>query len=172
MTTPKKGEYAPFYQSYIDLVPKGDLLKILDKQNDLFCAYFANVPEAKADFKYEKGKWSIKEVVGHIIDTEAVFLYRLLRFSRKDTTELPGFDQNEFIKKSNYKDQALTTLVEQFYLQRKLTIHLLTSLTPAMWKLKGSANGSPMSVRAAAFIMAGHVIHHMQVIQKRYLSVK
>jgi len=173
VTKPQKGEYVSYYQSYIDLVPKGDLLKILDKQNDLFCAYFADVPENKADFKYEKGKWSIKEVIGHIIDTEMVFLYRLMRFSRKDSTDLPGFDQDKFIKNSNYKDQSLTTLVEQFYLQRKFAIHLLTSLTPAMWKLKGSANsGATMSVRASAYIMAGHVIHHMQIIQKRYLSAK
>jgi len=172
VTRPQKGEYATYYQSYIDLVPKGDLIQILDKQNDLFCAYFANVPEDKADYRYEKGKWSIKEVVGHINDTEMVFLYRLMRFSRKDFTALPGFDQDNYIKASNYGGQALTTLVEQFYLQRKLAIHFLTSLSTAMWKRKGEANGEKMSVRAAAYIMAGHVIHHMQIIQKRYIAAK
>ncbi len=170
MKRPAATEYADYYQSYIDLVPKGDILKIFEKQNDQFCAFLAQVNEEKAGFRYAKGKWSIKEVIAHLIDVELVFMYRALRFSRNDSTELPGFKQNDYIKNSDQSHLTLSELVEQFYHMRKASHALLSSFSKDMWSKQGKANGHPASVRAIAHIMVGHVIHHMQVIHTKYLK--
>lgn len=170
MDRPAQNEYASFYQKYIDLVPKGNILKTMEKQNEQFCEFLAKVSEKKADYRYEKDKWSIREVIGHMIDTEHIFLYRALRFSRNDKHELAGFEQDDYIANSNYPKQSLTDLVEQFYLLRKTTVSFYKSLSKSMWTSKGKASGQDVTVRALAFIIVGHVIHHMQIIHKRYLK--
>jgi len=169
MDRPTEKEYAAYFGKYIDLVPKGNVIKIMEKQNEQFCEFLAQVSEKKADYRYADGKWSIREVIGHMIDAELVFLYRALRFSRNDSTKLAGFEQDDFIAHSNYSQQSLTDLIEQFYLLRKTSVSFFKSLSKAMWSNKGTASGNQGTVRAIAFIMAGHVIHHMQIINKKYL---
>ena len=170
MERPSQKEYAAYYNGYISLVPNGNLLQILEKQNEQFCEFLAQVDEHKADFRYAKNKWSIKEVIGHIIDVELVFLYRALRISRKDKTNIPGFDQDNYVTNSTFSDVSLSDLVEQFYNLRKTSIAILSSFSDKMWKQKGKANSQTVSVRALGYIMAGHVIHHMKVIHTKYLN--
>ena len=129
MERPAPKEYAKYYKGYIDLVPKGDILQIFEKQNDQFCEFLAQVNEQKANHRYAKGKWSIKEVIAHIIDVELVFMYRALRFSRKDKTNLPGFEQDDYIKNSDQSHLTLSELVEQFYHMRKASHALFVSFT-------------------------------------------
>ncbi|KAA3610380.1 MAG: DinB family protein [Calditrichaeota bacterium] len=170
MERPASTEYAKYYQGYIDLVPNGDILQILEKQNDQFCEFLAQVDEEKANYRYAEGKWSIKQVIAHLIDVELVFMYRALRISRKDSTPIPGFEQDDYIKNSDQSHLTLSELVEQFYHMRKASIALLRSFSPDMWQNIGTANGFPASVRAIAHVMIGHVIHHMKVIHSKYLS--
>ena len=170
MKRPAKEEYAAYYKGYIDSVPQGDLLEIMDKQNTQFCEFFAHVNEEKAAYRYAKGKWTLKEVLGHIIDLELVFLYRAICISRKESQDLPGFEQEDYIKNSNYSKMTLNELVEQFYLVRKSSVAMFKSFSPKMWALSGIANNHRVSVRALAYIMTGHVIHHMKIINSKYLK--
>ncbi len=167
---PLADEYDAFYQKYIQQAPDGDILEILDKQADLMGRFFAGISEEKGNYRYAPDKWSIKEVVGHLLDVERIFAYRAFRFSREDAVELAGFDQDVYVPKGQYDTQDLPELVESFYLQRKATLSMFRQFTPAMWEARGKANGSEMSVRAVAWILAGHLIHHMKIIQNRYLS--
>ncbi len=169
MERPAPKEYAKYYKGYIDLVPKGNILQILEKQNAQFCEFMAQVKEEKANYRYAKNKWSIKEVIAHLIDVELVFMYRALRFSRKDSTNLPGFEQDDYIKNSDLSNLTLSELVEQFYYMRKASRAMFSSFPEKMWKNSGTANDQPASVRAIAHIMVGHVIHHMKVIHQKYL---
>jgi len=169
MERPAPKEYAKYYQGYVGLVPNGNILQIFEKQNDQFCEFLAQVDEKKANYRYAKGKWSIKEVIAHLIDVELVFMYRALRFSRKDTAKLPGFEQDDYIKNSDQSHLTLSELVEQFYHMRKASFALFSSFSDDMWLREGSANGDQASVRAIAHIMVGHVIHHMKVIHTKYL---
>lgn len=170
MEHPAPSEYARYYQNYIDLVPNGNILQIFEKQNDQLCEFLAQVDEEKANYRYAKGKWSIKEVIVHLIDLELVFMYRALRFSRKDSTNLPGFEQDDFIKNCDLSHLSLSELVAQFYHMRKASCALFSSFSEDMWANIGTANGEPASVRAIAHIMVGHVIHHMKVIHTKYLG--
>ncbi len=170
MERPAPKEYAKYYQSYIELVPSGNILEIFEKQNAQFCEFLAQVNEDKANYCYAKGKWSIKEVIAHLIDVELVFMYRALRFSRKDSTNLPGFEQDDYIKNSDLSHLTLSELVEQFYHMRKASCALFKSFSQKMWSNNGTANGEPASVNAIAHIMIGHVIHHMKVIHSKYLT--
>ncbi len=170
MKRPDPKEYSEYYHKYVGQVPKGDILDILDRQADLLGRFFAEISEEKSRYRYEKNKWSIKEVVGHLLDVERVFAYRAFRFSRGDRTELSGFDENSYVPNGNYDAHDLTELVEEFYLLRKATVSMFRGFDKKMWGLSGRANGADMSVRAVAWILAGHLIHHMKVIQSRYLS--
>lgn len=167
---PDAKDYSEYYHNYVQHVPEGDILDILDKQADLLGRFFAGVNEEKSLYRYEEGKWSIREVVGHLLDVERIFSYRAFRFSRGDQTELPGFDENSYVPKGNYDQHDITELVEEFYLLRKATVSMFRGFDKKMWELSGKANGAAMSVRAVAWILAGHLIHHMKVIQSRYLS--
>ncbi len=170
MKRPDAKDYSEYYHNYVQHVPEGDILDILDKQADLLGRFFAGVNEEKSLYRYEEGKWSIREVVGHLLDVERIFSYRAFRFSRGDQTELPGFDENSYVPKGNYDQHDITELVEEFYLLRKATVSMFRGFDKKMWELSGKANGAAMSVRAVAWILAGHLIHHMKVIQSRYLS--
>jgi len=170
MGRPQEKEYPEYFKRYIDLVPKGDIVQIFAKQNDQFCEFLAQVTEEKADFRYAKGKWNIKEIITHLIDVELIFMYRSLRFSRNDNTNLHGFDHDHFIKYSKQSHLTLSELVEQFYHMRKASHALISSFTSGMWKNSGTANGQKASVNALAYFMIGHVIHHMKVIHQKYLK--
>ena len=170
MTRPAKKEFAKYYHKYVDLVPNGNIIEVLEKQSIQFCEFLAQVPEKKSEHRYAKGKWSIKEVIAHITDVETAFNYRAWRFSRKDKQELAGFEQNDFIKNSDFKKHTLSELVEQFYNVRIASISNFKMMDTKISKYKGLASGNPFSVRACAYIMAGHVIHHMKILHTKYLN--
>ncbi len=159
-----------YYHDYIKQVPDKNIIDVLEQQNQQFCEFMTKIDEDKAGFRYAKGKWTIREIIGHLVETEKVFSYRALCISRGDKTKLPGFDENTYIKNSNYDKLKLTDLVELFYLTRKSSIALFKTFTPKMWAAKGNTNNSNVSVRALAYIIAGHLMHHVQVINKLYLN--
>jgi len=169
MKHPAKNEYAPYYQKYVSLIPNGNILEVMEKQNEQFCEFLAQFDEERANHRYAKGKWSIKEVIAHLIDVELVFMYRALRFSRNDKASLHGFEQDEFIANGDFSNLTMSELVEQFYHMRKAAIPMFSSFTDKMWSRKGTASDSSFTVRAIAYIMVGHVIHHMRVIHQKYM---
>lgn len=159
-----------YYDSYIDLVRDKDILFTLDEQMNFTYAFLLTISERKGDYAYAEGKWSIKEVVGHLIDAERVFAYRALRFARKDKTDLPGFEENDYVKNSNYSERSLAELAEELLMLRKSNMYLFNSFTKEMMEMTGTANGGEISVEALLYIIAGHQKHHIKVINDRYLN--
>lgn len=166
---PGDTEYAPFYKTYTDLV-EGDVLLFLEKQLQRFNDICRNIPEANTLYKYEEGKWSIKELIGHCIDTERVMSYRLLRISRADKTELLGFDENEYIKNTEYDNRTWESLINEFVALRTANMYLISALSKEQLEYMGFANKLPISVRALVFIIAGHLEHHLGILIRRYLK--
>ena len=122
------------------------------------------------NYRYAEGKWTIKEIIGHLIDAERIFAYRMLRFARKDATDLPGFDENEYVPASEANERSIHGLLEEFTTVRAGTFSLWRSLTNEMLQRSGTVNGNRLSVRALAYITCGHEIHHLAVIKERYLK--
>ena len=166
---PDKSEYPVYTESYIARVPDGDIVATLGKQLDETLALIKSIPEARGTHRYAEGKWSIKEVLGHVIDGERVFAYRALRFARGDATELAGFEQDDYVKGANFDARTLSDLAGEYETVRRSTISLFASLEANAWSRKGSANNNEVSVRALAFIIAGHERHHVEVLRTRYL---
>lgn len=166
---PGKNEYADFYSNYIQSVPEGDLIELMRDNMEKSLELFWSVTEEKSQFRYAERKWSIRELLGHIIDAERVFSYRALRFSRNDKTNLPGFDENDFIKHSNYDRRSLNSLISEYEHLRKSNIIMFAGLKEEMWELTGTANNAPISVRALGCIVIGHENHHIKILKERYL---
>lgn len=166
---PEPSEYPPFYQGYISLVEGADILAALDDNTEKGLAIYRSISESEALQRYAPEKWTIKEVLGHITDTERVFSYRGLRVARGDQTPLPGFDENLFVKGANFNDFDWPALIEQFELVRKSSIALFKSLAEEAWDRRGNANGKEVSVRAIAWMVAGHELHHRRIVLERYL---
>jgi uncharacterized damage-inducible protein DinB len=164
---PSPGEFAPYYARYIDLVPD-DLLNALRENGEETRRLLSSVTDAKADHRYAPGKWSVKEVVGHITDAERIFGYRALRFARKDETPLPGFEENDYVPASGHASRSLSSLVDEFRATRAASIAFFGNLDEAAWNRVGTANGVAMSVRALAFAIAGHELHHRKLLVERY----
>ncbi len=166
---PQASEYAPYYEKYVALVPDGELAETLEDQLKETKSLLGSLSEKEANFRYAEGKWSIKEVLGHISDQERVFGYRLLRIARGDQTPLAGFEHNEYVKMGNFSARPLAELLDEFTAVRQASIALLRSLDTAAWLRQGVANQQEISVRALAFILPGHARHHRQILQERYL---
>lgn len=164
---PQPGEHAPFYDRYISLIEGEDPLHPLAEQLAAFQS-LAGATSAEADHRYAEGKWSVREVVGHVLDTERVFGYRALRIARGDETPLAGFDENAYARAAGHDDQALPDLVEELSLVRRGHLLLFQHLPAEAWTRRGSANGNPVSTRALAFMMAGHAAHHLSILRDRY----
>lgn len=162
-------EYAPFYSNYITALGEVNLRSVLKTSLEDFTTTIENLPEETLILRYAEGKWTIKELVQHIIDAERVLSYRALRFSRNDATDLSGFDEDWYVDNSNGNERPINDLLEEFKLVRKATLALFKSFTPEMFTKTGSANGSDMTVRALGFIIAGHQTHHLKIIKERYL---
>ncbi|MGI4803429.1 MAG: DinB family protein [Janthinobacterium lividum] len=169
MTQPQPEEYAPFYKGYIDLIGDQNVLQTLASNQSKTYDFFLSLPAEKADFAYAEGKWSIKEVLGHLIDTERIMSYRLLRFSRADHQPLAGFNENFFSSRSNYKTRTLASLADEFSLLRKSNLYLYQNLNPEQLKRQGTASNATVSVKALLYIIAGHELHHLKIIRERYL---
>lgn len=167
---PLAHEYDPYYHGYVARVPAGDIIEILRDQLADTSALLRSVPEAAAGFAYAPGKWSIKEVVGHLCDAERVFLHRALRFARGDTTPLAGFDENAWVPAGEFGARPLGGLIDELAAVRGASLALLQGLPAAAWSRGGQANGVPVTVRALAVITAGHELHHRFILQERYLA--
>lgn len=169
MSKPQPEEYAPFYQGYIGLVGEDDVLEKLSSNRKKTYYFFLSLPPEKADFAYAEGKWTVKEVLGHMIDTERIICYRLLCFSRADHHPLPGFNENFYASRANYKNRNLEDLADEFSTLRKANLYLYQNLNEEQLKRKGKASNALVSVKALLYIIAGHELHHLKIIQERYL---
>ncbi len=167
-TRPASDEHVPYYATYINKVPDGDIVRTLRSQFADTLAYLKSIPESRGGHRYAEGKWSIREVIGHLADAERVFAHRAFRFSRDDSTPLPGFDENAYVAKSRFDDRTLASLIAEFEAVRGASIALFDSLYPGEWTRQGEANGKGVSVRALAWIVAGHELHHLAILQDRY----
>lgn len=165
---PEPTEYAPYFARYISLVPDGDILAALESQPAEMRRALGALSESQAGFRYAEGKWSIREVVGHVIDAERVFGYRALCVARGDTTPLPSFDENAYSSNAPHDDCPLAELLEEFETVRKGHILLFRHLRPEDWRRKGVANNFPVSPRGMAYNMTGHVFHHLYGLRDNY----
>ena len=167
---PEASEYAPFYAGYVALVPDGDLLDTLKRQGDDTARMLGELPEARGNHAYAPDKWTLKEVVGHMADGERVFAYRALRFARGDATPLPGFEEQAWAPASGARERTLADLAAELRVVRSATLALLRGLPPGADLRRGVANDQEISVRALAWIIAGHERHHLKVLRERYLD--
>jgi len=166
---PEKTEYPTYAGSYVARVPDGDIVSILGRQLQETLALIRSIPEARGEFRYADGKWSVKEVIGHVIDTERVFAYRALRFARGDATPLEGFEQDDYVRGGSFDKRSLSDLADEYEHVRRATISLFANLDEEAWTRRGTANKNEVSVRGLAFIVAGHERHHVEILRTRYL---
>jgi hypothetical protein len=168
MKRPEANEYADYYANYIAKVPGSDVLGVLESQRLQMLQLFAGRSERDGSFRYAPGKWTVKEVLGHITDTERIFAYRALRFARGDQTPLPGFEQDDYVRSGAFGERPLVDLAEEFGAVRSASIALFRSFKEEAWPRRGLANEKEMTVRALAFITAGHQMHHRIILEERY----
>jgi uncharacterized damage-inducible protein DinB len=170
MRRPEITEYAEYYHGYVSVIPETDVISVLGSQMDEFRNELQSLPEEKGTFAYAEGKWTIKELLGHLIDAERVFAYRLHRFSHGDTTPLSSFDQDIYVTNGRSHERTFADLLDELEMQRRSNISLVKSLRDEDWDRVGVASDNPVSVRALTFIMAGHVRHHLNILKERYLN--
>ena len=170
MTKPEKAEYDAYYENYVSLVGGGGLLPTLAGQPAALNEIFGQMPDERGSYAYAEGKWTIKELLGHINDGERMFAYRVLRISRGDATPIEGFEQDGYIENARSNSRSIADLIEEFRLLRAANMLMLNNLTEQDWLRMGTASGLPVSVRALAYIMAGHVTHHVNILRERYLA--
>lgn len=166
---PIDGEFAPYYGKYIEKVSDGNILDTLALQNKESVEFFMRLSDQQAMHRYQPDKWTIKDVVGHLTDSERVFAYRSMRVSRADTTPMPGFDENTYVANANFADRKLSDLAQEFARVRQTTLDLFRSFGETVWTRKGTANNNDVTVRALAWIIAGHELHHQMIVKTRYV---
>jgi hypothetical protein len=169
MRPPEISEYQSYYKKYIELVQGDNLTDVLDQQLTESLAMLCRISETKSLHRYEPAKWSIKEVVGHLVDSERIFAYRALRFARNDHTPLSGFDQDPYVAEANFDGRPWSELVAEFEHVRHSTILFYRGLKPEAEQRFGVANNAPITVRALGYVIAGHELHHMGVLREKYL---
>ncbi|WP_294823896.1 DinB family protein [uncultured Flavobacterium sp.] len=163
-------EYAPYQESYIKLVdPSYSLIEELEISVHNLVHFVREIPMDKYDYRYAEGKWTIKDILQHLIDSERIFAYRALRFSRNDTTELPGFDENLYAANAHGDDRSINELLTEMSALRHANIMMFKSFNPEDMLRKGTASGYTVSVRAFGFLLIGHQNHHIKVFKERYL---
>jgi hypothetical protein len=165
---PEPGEYTPYYDRYISLVQGEEILNALDQQRRQTMLLLSGRDEEDGDIRYAPGKWSAKEVIGHLCDTERIFAYRALRISRGDATPLEGFEQDDYVRNGPFANRPLSDRVEDFIAVRRATMSLFCNLDEAAWTRRGIANKSEVTVRALAYIIAGHEVHHRRILEEKY----
>ena len=162
-------EFSPYYENYIKLVPGNNINKELIRQKEELLHFYKLIPVFKQEYKYAEGKWTIKDIILHLIDAERIFAYRALRISRSDTTPLPGFDENDYVGMANANDREFESLLSEFETVREATISLFASFTDLDLLRLGTASNASVSVRAIGYIILGHELHHKNIILERYL---
>ena len=167
---PEPGEYASYYERYISLVPGADILATLDAQRRQMMLLLSGRDEQDGDLRYAPDKWSAKQVLGHVCDTERVFAYRALRISRGDQTPIEGFEQDDYVKNGPFGRAPLAEIIEDYIAVRRATLTLLRNLDEAAWTRRGVANKNEVTVRALAYLIAGHELHHRKILEEKYFS--
>jgi uncharacterized damage-inducible protein DinB len=169
MQRPADSDYGSWYADYVSLVPEEDVLSVIEQQSSTTQRLISSLAESQATHRYAEGKWSVKEVIGHVTDAERVFGYRALCIARGDKNSLPGFDEQEYMKHANFDSWRLGDLAEAYALTRRANIVMFRNMDEESWDRRGLANNSEVTVRALAFILAGHERHHLKVLRERYL---
>lgn len=167
---PSENEYASFYKTYIEKVPDGNIIAILTEQGKEARKFYQSIPEAIGNYSYQPDKWTIKEVLGHLCDTERIMAYRALAIARGEKTPLPGFNENEYTKNSNFNQRTVADISDEMLYIRASNIMLFSSFDDEILMRTGNANGNNVSVRALLYIISGHELHHLNVIKERYLK--
>jgi uncharacterized damage-inducible protein DinB len=168
-TRPAASEYLPYYERYIGLVPEGDVVSTLVNQMIETQSLLRALPASVATYRYAPEKWSVNELVGHMIDSERIFTSRALRFARNDPAPMPSFDQNDYVRNATFDSYPLADLASELEAVRQATIFLFRHMDEQAWSRRGVANNAEVSVRALAYIVAGHELHHREILSARYL---
>jgi len=161
-------DYHAYFDQYINLTEGDTVLKALSHSSSVCIPFFQNIQEEAGNQRYKPEKWTVKQVLAHVVDTERIFSYRALRFSRGDVTDLPGYDEKLFAENAGVDARPVADIVAEFELVRSSSVALFESMTPDMLNLSGTANGMAIDVRALGYLMAGHAIHHKNIVQERY----
>lgn len=167
---PGPDEHSAYYGKYVALVPDGDLCDLLGRQLVETLALLGQIPESRGTYRYAPGKWSIKEIVGHVCDTERIMSYRALRIGRGDTTPLPGFEQDDYVPAGEFEQRTFADLAEELSAIRRATLELFRHLSGQALARRGTASGNPFTPRALAYVIAGHERHHVAILKARYLG--
>lgn len=167
---PEPGEYAPYYERYISLVAGADILGTLDSQRRQMLLLLSGRDEADGEIRYAPDKWNAKEVLGHVCDTERIFGYRTLRIARGDRTPIEGFEQDDYVRNGPFARAPLAEIVEDYIAVRRATLTLLRNLDEAAWARRGVANKNEVSVRALAYVIAGHELRHRRILEEKYFA--
>lgn len=165
---PAPGDYAPYAEQYVVLVSGNDIVSSLSAQLKQTVALFSGRGERDGNFRYAPGKWTVKEVLGHVADTERIFAYRALRIARGDQTPLAGFEQDDYVRGARFNERKLADVVEEYSDVRRANLDLFRSLDEEAWPRRGVANSSPVTVLALAYLIAGHELHHRKILGERY----
>jgi hypothetical protein len=169
MSKPIEGNYPTYFSQYISKVPEENLAEAFKNQQEIIADFFSPIPEIKWDFAYAPGKWTLKELLQHMIDTERIFAYRSLCIARKETQSLPGFNENEYAANSYAHTRNWHSLVEELKMVRQTTEMLFNSFPAEILNQSGVASNNPVTVNALGFISVGHIYHHLQVIKEKYI---
>jgi uncharacterized damage-inducible protein DinB len=169
---PEPSEYAPYYDRYISLIPGPDIIATLESQRRQMLLILSGRDEAEGDYRYAPGKWSVKELVGHVCDTERIFAYRALRISRGDRTPIEGFEQDDYVRNGPFAIRPLSEVIEDFIAVRRASLTLLRNLDETAWLRQGIANKNEISTRAIAYLLAGHELHHRRILEEKYFPEK
>jgi hypothetical protein len=166
---PQPGEYAPYYEKYLSQIQGNDIIATLEEQRRQMLLLLSGRTEADGELRYAPEKWTVKEVLGHVCDAERVFAYRALRISRNDPTPMEGFDENDYVRNGPFARRTLADLIEDYIAVRRATVSLFRNLDETAWTRRGAANKNDVTVRALAYIIAGHELHHRRMLEEKYL---
>ncbi len=169
MIKPKLEDFPEYYRRYIEKVIDKDILTYLAEQKDSTAEFFLKIGEEKSKYKYAEGKWSIKQILGHLCDAERIFVTRALKFARNEKQHLPGFEENDYVDEANFDELPLNLLVDDFIKMRDSHLSLFNTFSDETYSRKGIANNTEYTVVSILYIIAGHIDHHIQVIKERYL---
>ena len=169
---PEPGEYAPYYDRYISLVEGNDIIGTLESQRRQTMLLLCGREEADGDIRYAPGKWTVKEVLGHVCDCERIFAYRVLRIARGDQTPIEGFEQDGYIQNGPFGTRPLAEIIDDYLAVRRATLTLFRNLQEEAWTRRGVANKNEVSARAIAYTLAGHELHHRRILEEKYLAAK
>jgi uncharacterized damage-inducible protein DinB len=166
---PGQNEYASYYEKYVSLVPEGEVAETLERQGAETLALLRSLPEERGAHRYGEGKWSVKQLIGHVIDTERIFAYRALAIARGERQSLPGMDQDEYMAGVDFDARTVADLADEFEAVRRGNVIMFRALGPEAWARRGTASDNEVTVRALAYILAGHEAHHVRILRERYL---